>query len=122
MYKAKIETCGTNWHIADSTTQKHIATHIREDTNITHQKVTDHQFIKRKRVVLSNNKMQIYGLRGLQIKDPSQLVPRSQAATWEPQTSSRRQRRTHLAARCRPPLKNKYKGSKERLSTMYSQV
>ena len=103
-------------------TKIHIATHIREDTNITHQKVTDHQFIKRKRVVLSNNKMQIYGLRGLQIKDPSQLVPRSQAATWEPRTTGRRPRRTHLAARCRPPLKYKYKGSKERLSTTYSQV
>ena len=44
-----------------------------KNTSITHQKVTDQQFIKRKRVVLSNNKKQIYGLRGLQLKIPASL-------------------------------------------------
>ena len=63
-------------------------------------------------VALSNTTWSKYGLRGLQIHNPSQLVPRSQAATWEPRTTRRRPRRNHLCARCRPPLKQVIEAAK----------
>ena len=70
-----------------------------------------HQYIMRKRRgVVWYNKMQIWPKRPTNKHNPSQLVPRSQAATWEPRTIRRRPRRNHLVARCRPPLKYKYKG------------
>ena len=113
MYKTEIKICGTT---GTSQTLRHKDSYsnsylrkIQIYTQRGHRPISTSCGSE---VVLSNNKIQIWPKRPTN-KQPSQLVLTSQAATWEPRTTRRHPRRTHLCARCRPPLKQFIKQQRE---------
>ena len=113
---ATLRSCHKHWHSYQCIKQRsrlveqlahyrlydtkiHIATHIREDTNYTQKGSQTHQYIMRKRgSCLIQQDPNIWPKRPTHKQSQPACSETSQAATWEPQTICRCQRRTHLPA------------------------